>query len=64
MKHLIILLAVLMSGCGFARLDVEPERVSITVATLFKDISIDPNSYESRSKPVRVLMPIGIVNSK
>ena len=64
MKHLIILLAVLMSGCGFARLDVEPERVSITVATLFKDISIDPNSYDSKNNPVKVLTAWGWMDSK
>ena len=69
MKYLILLLAVLiLSGCGFARRDVEVydsidliRRESTTIWTLFKEIKLGP--YQSKNNAVALYTPWFLVKA-
>ena len=62
MKYLPILILLLLSGCFFGRVDIEPERTSVTVITLWKHTVIDPNGYDSDPEKVKLILPgIGIL---
>ena len=52
-------IAFFVAGCFFARIDYEVDgtRVSGTVWTIGKKISIDPNGYYSDPQKLKVLYP-------
>ncbi len=60
---LILFLLVLLSGCAFVRIDIEPDRTSATLITVLKDFNIDPNHYESKSKNIRTLTGLGSIKT-
>ena len=62
MKYLPILILLLLSGCFLARVDIEPERTSVTVITLWKHTVIDPDGYDSDPEKVKLIIHgIGIL---
>ena len=64
MKYLILLLLILISGCFFGRIDIEDDRTSVTVWTIGKDVTFDPNHWQSESNKVRALTPAGTIRTE
>lgn len=62
MKYFILLLALLITGCGFGRRDVWPDGTeSATVWTLFKEIEF--KEYKSKNNEVDAITPWGAIKS-
>jgi len=65
MKMLIISIIcaciTLLAGCFFARVDIEKDqyRISGTIVTVGKKITIDPNSYNSDPERFHIFTPWG-----
>ena len=62
-----LVIILLLSGCFFARVDIEEGRQSGTIWTLLKefDIEIDPNTVviRSRSEDAKVYSPYGVIET-
>lgn len=67
-KQLTLTLLLFCCSCAFYRHDVTPDRDSVTVCTILKDINavIDPNGiiYGSQAHQIKVITPYGIVESE
>jgi len=63
MKYFIVAILILMlSSCGFVRIDIEKDRSSATAMTLFKEIHW--GRYSSENNKIKALGPSGYIESE